>query len=423
MKLSENIQEYIKQRVISRFIKYVKINSSSNENTDTFPSTNEQLFFGKILVDDLKEQGIKNIAHDEYGYIYANLPASKGYENIKSIGFIAHLDTSPSVSGKNIIPVIHRNYNGGEIYFEKNKSLILSPKDSPELMKYIGYDIITSKGDTLLGADDKAGIAEIITACETLIENPEIKHGPIVICFFPDEELGKGTQKINLSKLPEICYTIDGSEMGFLEIECFDAWKVNINFKGLNIHPGYAKDLMINSIHIASRFLSDLPKLESPEHTEKRDGFYHLCSLEGNVEESKAILIIRDFEESKNKQRIAYLKELKEKYEKKYSGLKISMDITHQYKNMNKFLQNHLNIINYAKEAIKKSNINFNLHSIRGGTDGAYLSENGIPTPNIFTGGLLFHSKKEYIPTIALQKATEVIIYIAEIYAKKSIIN
>ncbi|MBY8981367.1 MAG: peptidase T [Candidatus Lokiarchaeota archaeon] len=416
MKLSEKIQDIIYQKVISHFLKYVKINSTSNEDSNSFPSTKEQIEFGKILVDEMHNLEIKNIIHDKFGYIYAHIPASKGYKNVQPIGLIAHLDTSPTVSGIDVEPIIHRNYNSEDIHFEKNKNQILSPKDSPELLNYIGYDIITSKGDTLLGADDKAGIAEIITACDIWNKFPEIKHGPIVICFFPDEELGKGTQNINISKLPNICYTIDGSEMGLLEIECFDAWKIEIIFNGLNIHPGYAKDIMINSIHIASKFLSELPELESPEHTEEREGFYHLSSLEGNEEKSKAIIIIRDFEISSNQKRIIFLKKLKELYEKSYSGLRITMNIEHQYSNMKKYLQRHPKIIELAKQAINMADLEYKIHSIRGGTDGAHLSAKGIPTPNLFTGGLLFHSKKEYIPTIALKKATEVIIYLALLY-------
>lgn len=307
MKITDEIKEYILSNSVKRFLKYVQIDSHSEENADSFPSTSEQIEFGKILVEELEDLGLNNIIHDKHGYIYAYLPASNGFESIPPIGYIAHLDTAPTVSGKNVEPVIHKNYEGGLISFEKNGSLELTSDDSPELDNYIGYDIITSKGDTLLGADDKAGIAEIITACDVLIKFKEISHGPITICFFPDEELGKGTEKIDISKLPEICYTIDGSKMGQLEIECFDAWKVEITFNGLNVHPGYAKGLMINSIQIATQYLSDLPVNETPRNTENREGFYHLMSLKGTPEESNAILILRDFEEVKNMKRFDFL--------------------------------------------------------------------------------------------------------------------
>ncbi|MFX1339918.1 MAG: tripeptide aminopeptidase PepT, partial [Promethearchaeota archaeon] len=251
-------------------------------------------------------------------------------------------------------------------------------------------------------------------ACAGWKKFPELNHGPITICFTPDEEIGRGTRKIKKKLLPQICYTLDGSEMGQLEIECFDAWGATIKFKGLNVHPGYAKSLMINAIHIASRFLSELPEAESPEHTEEREGFYHLMNLEGNEEEATATLILRDFELKNNQNRMNYLENLKKLYELRYPGLKIELNFLHQYQNMLAFLEKEQKIIDLAKKAIELADLELKIHSIRGGTDGTKLSEKGIPTPNIFAGGLLFHSRKEYIPTLALQKAAEVIIYLAE---------
>ncbi|TXT62364.1 MAG: Peptidase T [Promethearchaeota archaeon] len=418
MELTSQIKEYILEGVVKRFLKYVQIDSQSDDNSNSFPSTQEQIQFGKVLVEELKLLGLQNIIHDKYGYIYAQLRASKGYESSQEIGLIAHLDTSPSVNGKDVKPKIHSNYQGGVINFEKNKNLVLSLEDSPALNDYMGEDIITSKGDTLLGADDKAGIAEIMTLCDVLSTFTQLVHGPIVICFFPDEELGKGTEKIDISKLPRICYTVDGSRIGELEFECFDAWKVNIIFKGLNVHPGYAKGLMINSIHIAAQFISDLPEFETPRNTEGREGFYHLISLKGTPEKSKATLLLRDFEEEKNSERFKYLEILKTLYERKYEGLKIEIDVEHQYENMKKYLESDSKVIKIAKEAIQKAGLDPIIHSIRGGTDGAHLSKKGIPTPNLFTGGMLFHSKKEYIPKIALQKATEVLLYLSLLWKK-----
>jgi len=418
MNLTNNLKAYIQDKTIKRFLKYVKVDSQSKENADSFPSRKEQIQFGEALVEELKTLGLGDIVHDKFGYIYAHIHPSEGYENIQSIGFIAHLDTSPSVSGKNVQPVIHKNYDGGIIKFEENEELELSPDDSPELNEYKSYDIITSKGDTLLGADDKAGIAEIITMCDVFNKFKELKHGPITICFFPDEELGKGTEHIDLSKLPEICYTIDGSKMGELEFECFDAWKLKINFKGLNVHPGYAKGLMINSIRIATQFLNELPENEIPRNTEKREGFYHLTNLIGNPEESNLTLLLRDFDIENNLKRFEYLNKLKELYELRYDGLKIDIKREHQYENMKNYLKNNSKVIDLAKQAILKADLELEIHSIRGGTDGAHLSAKGIPTPNIFTGGLLFHSKKEYIPTIALKKATEVILYLINLWAE-----
>ncbi|MEJ2278695.1 MAG: peptidase T [Candidatus Lokiarchaeota archaeon] len=329
------------------------------------------------------------------------------------------MDTSPAVNGKDVKPVVHKDYDGKEIKFESNPELTLTPEDSPELNKYVGLDIVTSQGDTLLGADDKAGIAEIIAACAAWQKYPELVHGPITVCFFPDEEVGKGTDHISLERLPKVCYTLDGSEMGELEIECFDAWKARLKFKGMNVHPGYAKNLMINSIHIACRFLSDLPEAESPTHTEEREGFFHLMNLSGVPEESNATMIIRDYEVKENERRMGILKDLKALYERKYPGLEISLDFEHQYENMKTYIENENKIINLAKEAIKLVGLDLKMHSIRGGTDGSRLSAKGIPTPNIFTGGLLYHSKKEYIPTIALQKASEIIINLSNLWTQQ----
>ncbi len=417
--LSVEIQKFLFNDALKRFLRYVMIWTTSDDKSSTFPSTKNQLILGKLLVKELKSLNLENIVLDKFGYVYAYLPPSKGFENVKTIGLIAHLDTSPSVSGKDVKPVIHKNYDGTEIKFVQNKDLSLKISDSHQLKNYFGLDLITSQGDTLLGADDKAGIAEIMTACAAWNKYPELKHGPVVVSFFPDEEIGRGTRKINKKKLPKICYTLDGSELGELEIECFDAWEASIKFKGLNVHPGYAKNLMINAIHIACRFLSDLPESESPERTEEREGFYHLMELKGNEEEAIATLIIRDFELKNNNRRIEHLKSLKSSYENSYPGLIIELNLLHQYENMLNYIEKDKKVIDIAKKAIILTGLQVKLHSIRGGTDGAHLSKKGIPTPNIFAGGLLFHSRKEYIPSLALQKATEVIIHLAELWTKE----
>jgi tripeptide aminopeptidase len=416
MDLSKDIEDFLLKDAVERFLRYVKIWTTSDETSDSFPSTYNQFELGKLLSEELKTLGIKNVIHDKFGYVYATLPPSEGFENAHSIGFIAHLDTSPSVSGKDVKPVVHKNYFGNEIKFAQNEELSLSPKDSPQLYKYLGLDIITSQGDTLLGADDKAGIAEIMTACAAWQRFPELTHGLITICFFPDEEIGKGTEKIDLRELPPVCYTLDGSEMGVIENECFDAWKVELKFKGLNVHPGYAKNLMINAIKIASRFLSELPEEQSPENTEGREGFYHLSKLQGNEEEATATMILRDFNIDNNQRRMEYIDVLKGFFEKLYPGLKIELEFEHQYLNMLKFLKKEEKIVDLAKMAIEMAGVEVKVHSIRGGTDGAHLSARGIPTPNIFAGGLLFHSRKEYIPTIALQKGAEVILHLANLW-------
>lgn len=415
--LSEKIKEFLLKESTDRFFRYVQIWTTSDEDSQSNPSSKNQFDLGNVLVAELKELNLENIIHDEYGYVYADLPASNGLEKVKTIGLIAHMDTSPAVSGKNVKPVVHKNYDGGAIKFVSNKEIELTVKDSPLLKEYIGLDIITSGGDTLLGADDKAGIAEIMAACAAWKNFPELKRGPITVCFTPDEEIGKGTQKIDKKRLPEFCYTMDGSEMGELEFECFDAWKASMTFTGLSVHPGYAKNLMINAIHIACRFLSEIPDHESPEHTEEREGFYHMQELRGTIEEAKTKLIIRDYDEINNKKRMEFLQKLKEIYEFRYPGLKIELKFEHQYKNMLKFIEKEMIVVDLAKEAIKMAGLDVKIEAIRGGTDGSKLSEMGIPTPNIFSGGLLFHSRKEHIPTLALRKAAEVIIYLGQLWA------
>ena len=414
--LSEEIKEFIYKEALNRFLRYVQIWTTSDEHSESNPSSQNQFDLGKILASELMELNLEDVVHDEFGYVYGNLPASTGLEDVKAIGLLAHIDTSPAVSGKNVKPVVHKNYDGSAIKFASNPDIELTTEDSPNLREYIGLDIVTSEGDTLLGADDKAGIAEIMSACAAWKKFSELKHGPVIICFTPDEEIGKGTLKINQERLPDYCYTLDGSEMGELEFECFDAWKATIKFTGLSVHPGYAKNLLINAIHIASRYLSEIPNDESPEHTEQREGFYYLSELSGNVEEANARLIIRDHEEKNNQKRMEYLKKLRELYEFQYPGLKVNIEFLHQYKNMLRFIEAKQQVVDLAKKAIESAGLEIKIHPIRGGTDGAKLSEMGIPTPNLFSGGLLFHSRKEHIPTLALQKASEVLIYLAELW-------
>ncbi len=414
--LLEEIKKFLLEDSVNRFLKYVQVWTTSDELSQSTPSTENQFELGKILATELKELKLDNVIHDDHGYVYADLPASSGLENVKRIGLIAHIDTSPAVSGKEVKPVIHKNYDGETIEYASNKNITLTTEDSPILKEYIGLDIITSEGDTLLGADDKAGVAEIMTACAAWQKHSELKHGPITICFTPDEEVGKGTLNINKQRLPEYCYTMDGSEMGELEFECFDAWKATITITGLSVHPGYAKNLLINATHIASRFLSDIPEQESPENTEDREGFYYLSGLKGSVEEAKTALIIRDYMEESNERRMNFLKKLKEIYEIRYPGLKIDLQFEHQYSNMLRFIEKDKFIVDIAEKAIEMAGLEVKFHSIRGGTDGARLSEMGIPTPNIFSGGSLFHSRKEHIPTLALQKASEVLIHLAKLW-------
>ncbi|MFX1418445.1 MAG: peptidase T [Promethearchaeota archaeon] len=419
MALAKEIKEFLLNEALERFLRYVKIWTTSDETVETVPSTKIQLDLGKVLVKELEELNLENIVHDEYGFVYAYFPPSKGFEKVTPFGLLAHMDTSYEVNGKDVKPVIHKNYDGKEIKFALDKELILNFNDSPNLEEYIGLDLITSGGDTLLGADNKAGIAEIMAACAAWKKFNELKHGPIVICFTTDEETGLGIDKVDMKKLPKICYTVDGGEMGELEFECFDAWLAQIKFTGLSVHPGHAKNKMINAIKIASKFFSDLPEPESPEHTEDREGFFHLTKLQGTVEEATSRMLIRDFIPTNNERRMEYLKHLKKSYEIRYPGLRIEMNFKHQYQNMYSYIENNLEVVELAKKAIEKAGLEVKIHPIRGGTDGARLSAKGIPTPNIFTGGHLFHSRKEYIPTLVLQKASEVLLHLAELWTQQ----
>ncbi|MBK5112221.1 MAG: peptidase T [Candidatus Heimdallarchaeota archaeon] len=414
MEITKEIQAFLLEEGKNRFLKYVKIDTTSDEGTGTFPSTEKQFDLGKILVNELKELGFENVTLDEFCFVYGDLPASKGYDKAQPIGLLAHMDTSPAESGANIEPIIHEKYDGKPIIYTKNPDITLTMQDSPLLEKFKGMDIITSSGDTLLGADDKAGIAGIMAAAAAWYKYPELKHGPLTVCFTPDEEIGHGTTKINMDRLPKFCYTFDGGEMGELEIECFDAWSATITFNGISVHPGYAKNLMVNAIEIASRFVAQIPEAETPQHRENREGFYHLYKMEGDCVKAKTVFILRDFKKENNQKRMKYLEKLKIAFVERYPGLKINLDFKHSYENMLVYLEEHAEVIQKAAEAIKMADLELHQTLIRGGTDGARLSARGIPTPNLFAGGVLFHSLKEYIPIPALQKSAEVILYLAK---------
>ncbi len=419
MKLTNEIMEFVRKDSLERFLRYVKINTTSNEESGTNPSSKNQFALANLLKEELISIGVDAIV-DEFCYLYATLPASKGAESKPAISLIAHLDTSPAVSGENVKPIIHKSYNGGEIRFPDEPGLILSPKDSPELLEFTGQDIITASGNTLLGADDKAGIAEIITLIATFKRFNELKHPEIKICFTPDEEIGSGTAKIDISKLGKVAYTFDGGMIGEIENECFDAMGAKIKFTGLNVHPGYAKNKMINASGIAARFYAMIPEYETPERTEGREGFFHLLKISGDESEALLQFIIRDFEHNRNEKRRELLNSLKDFFEKRYPGLKIEIEIKEQYRNFKEVLDKTPQVTDFAIKAIEDAGIKPIRRAIRGGTDGARLSFMGIPTPNIFAGGLLFHSKKEWIPVLALEKAVEVGINLCELWAGRS---
>jgi len=405
---------------VNRFLQYVKYDTQSDEEATSFPSSEKQKNLSRLLVEELKQLGLADAYMDEWGYVMATLPSNTN-KNVEPIGFIAHVDTSPAVSGANVVALIHKNYKGGDIKLPKDNQVIRA-KENPDLKNMKGYDIITSDGSTLLGADNKCGVAEIIDAVNYLITHPEVKHGDIKICFTPDEEVGRGTEHFDVKKFgAKYAYTIDGQSRGEVETETFSADSVTIKFIGKNIHPGYAKGIMINSLKVAAAFIEALPKKTlSPETTEKREGYVHPVSVNGNEELTTVKMIIRDFQTPKLKKYEAMLKKLAQKTVKKYPGAKMEFVVTEQYRNMKEVLKKNPQIEANAIEAMKRLNIKPIMHPIRGGTDGSRLSFMGLPTPNIFAGEHSFHSKTEWVSVQDMEMAVRVIVEIANVWEEKS---
>ncbi len=405
---------------VNRFLEYVKYDTQSDEEATSFPSSEKQKVLSKLLADELKQLGLADAHMDEWGYVMATLPSNTN-KKVTPIGFIAHVDTSPAVSGANVIAMIHKNYRGGDIKLPKDNQVIKA-KENPDLKNMKGYDIITSDGSTLLGADNKCGVAEIIDAVNYLITHPEIKHGDIKICFTPDEEVGRGTEKFDVKKFgAKYAYTIDGQSRGEVETETFSADSVSVKFIGKNIHPGYAKGIMINAVKIAAAFIESLPKKTlSPETTEKREGYVHPNAINGNEELATVKFIIRDFQTPKLKKYEAMLKKLAQKTVKKYPGAKMEFIVNEQYRNMKEVLKKHPQVEKYAIEAMERLNIKPIMHPIRGGTDGARLAFMGLPTPNIFAGEHSFHSKTEWVSVQDMEMAARVIVEIIRVWEEKS---
>jgi tripeptide aminopeptidase len=405
---------------VDRFLKYVKYDTQSDEESTSFPSTEKQKKLSADLAKELKKMGLKDAAMDRWGYVMATLPATTK-KKVPPIAFIAHVDTSPAVTGKNVKPIIHKKYKGGDIKLPKEKRVI-KENENPDLKKMKGFDIITTDGSTLLGADNKAGVAEIMDAVNYLLVHPEIKHGPIKICFTPDEEVGRGTEKIDLKKLgAKYAYTVDGSSRGEVESETFSADAVVLKFIGKNIHPGYAKNQMINSIKIASAFMESLPKKKlSPETTEKRQGYVHCTNINGLEETTTLKFIIRDFETPKLKEYEKLLEELAKKAVAKFPGSKYEFKVVNQYRNMREVLDKHPQVTKYAVQAMRNLGIKPILNPIRGGTDGSRLSFMGLPTPNIFAGEHSFHSQLEWVAIQDMEMAVKVIVELAQIWEKRS---
>jgi tripeptide aminopeptidase len=400
--------------IVNRFIKYVKIDTESDPNNPAFPSTENQWNLAKVLVQELNEIGLQDVELDENCYIMATLPSNLDYK-VPTIGFVAHIDTSPDFSGKNVTPQIHTNYDGKDILLNKEQNIVLSPSFFESLLKYKGQTIITTDGTTLLGADDKAGITEIVSAMEYLVQHPEIKHGTIRICFTPDEEVGKGAYLFDVAKFgADWAYTMDGSEIGELEYENFNAASAEISISGKIVHPGYAKGKMINSINIAHEFIGMLPSNEVPERTAGYEGFFHLHHIEGSVEKTSLHYIIRDHDFDLFEKRKYLVQRIAMDLNNKYGNELIKVLLKDQYFNMKEKIVPVMHIVDIAEAVLKEKGITPLIKAIRGGTDGSQLSFKGLPCPNIFAGGHNFHGRYEYIPAESMVKATEVIVGIAE---------
>ncbi len=400
--------------LVERFLKYVSFDTQSDEKTGVTPSTPGQMVFARYLKEELESLGLEDVTLDENGYLFATLPANTD-KPLPTIGFIAHMDTSPDMSGKEVSPRIVPQYDGKDIVLCAEENVILSPDRFPELLNHVGEDLIVTNGKTLLGADDKAGIAEIVSAVVYLQEHPGIKHGKIRLGFNPDEEIGLGAHKFDVEKFGcDWAYTMDGGEVGELEFENFNAASAKLTFKGRNVHPGYAKNKMVNSMLVANRFMSQLPDNETPEHTEGYEGFYHLTAIHGDVEQTTMGYIIRDHDRTRFEQRKQTLRQLVTQFNLVYGEGTVTLELHDQYYNMREKIEPVMHVIDIAFQAMKDAGVEPHVKAIRGGTDGAQLSFKGLPCPNIFAGGLNFHGRYEFVPIPSMEKAMNVVVKIAE---------
>ena len=405
--------------ISERFLKYVSFTTTSDENTQLTPSTPGQMVFAHYLVDELSSIGMQDVDLDSNGYIMATLPANTDME-VPTIGFISHMDTSPDMTAEQVKARIIKNFDGNDIMLNPEKNIILSTSKYKDILNYIGQDIIVTDGTTLLGADDKAGLTEIVSAMEYLIQHPEIKHGKIRICFTPDEEIGQGADHFDVQKFgAEWAYTMDGGEIGELEYENFNAASAKVTFNGLNVHPGYAKNKMVNSMLIANQFIGLLPREETPECTQGYQGFFHLTNMEGTVESSSLSFIIRDHDNDKFELRKGLFQELVAKINEEFGAATATVEIHDQYYNMHDKIKPVMHIIDLAHEAMLQVGITPKVKPIRGGTDGSRLSYMGLPCPNIFAGGHNFHGRFEYVPVPSMEKATMLIVKIANLLTQK----
>jgi len=413
--------ENYQHSVTERFLQYVQIDTQSNPHSNTHPTTEKQKNLSNLLANQLQSLGLKDAMADEFGYVYATIPSNIN-KQVPVICFCSHVDTAPDCSGTNVKPIVHKNYSGDDIILPDDTTQIISTKDYPYLKNHIGKTIITASGNTLLGADDKAGVAIIMDMVQYITSHPEIKHGTIKILFTPDEEVGQGTAKVDLKKLgADFGYTLDGGELGTLEDETFSADAATITVNGVIAHPGYAKNKLVNALKIVGEILAALPKDEfSPETTEGREGFVHPTSIEGIAEKASISFIVRDFVTSKLAEHEARLKQIAENVVAKHKGATMQFDVQEQYRNMKEVLDKHLQVVAFAEEAYKRSNISVVNEPIRGGTDGSRLSFMGLPSPNIFTGMQAIHSKKEWVGVSDMEKAVEVLVNLIKVWEEKS---
>lgn len=406
--------------VTERFLRYAKIDTQSDENSPTCPSTQKQKNLSRLLVEELKEMGITDVELDENGYVYATIP-SNTEKNVPAICFCSHVDTSPDLTGEGVNPIVHQNYQGQDLQLPNRPDTFLRPSEHPELKKQIGNDVITTDGTTLLGADDKAGVAEIMDAANYLMTHPEVKHGTVKILFTPDEEIGRGVDKVNLEKLgADFAYTMDGSTVGSLEDETFSADGAEITIHGVSAHPGFAKGQMVNALKVAARFLDSLPEQLSPEQTEDREGFVHPYIIEGSADAVKIQLILRSFETHMLGEYAAVVEKHLKAAVAAFPGASYEIKVSEQYRNMKEVLDEHPQIVNYAADAIQRTGLELKKGSIRGGTDGSRLSFMGLPCPNIFAGGHAFHSRYEWVSRQDMEKAVETIVRLAQIWEENA---
>jgi tripeptide aminopeptidase len=405
--------------VLERFLRYVKYDTQADENSPTYPSTSKQLVLLRDLAEELRSLGLRDAVMDDHGYVSATIPPTSS-KQVPTIGFIAHVDTSPEVTGANVKPIVHRRYDGRDIVLPDDPTVVLRMAECAPLAERIGDDIVTASGTTLLGADNKAGVAEIVTAAEYLVMHPEIPHGPVKIAFTPDEEVGRGTQHFDVAAFgAAYAYTMDGSTRGELEFESFSADAMTFTFVGFNTHPGYAKDRLVNSIKVAADFILQLPREMSPEATEGYEGFVHPYVLQGGGEKTTIRFIIRDFKTAAVKDKEQMLGQLARETASRH-GARVEIAIEEQYRNMREVLDDHPHVVEYAREAIRRAGIDVHERPIRGGTDGSKLSFMGLPTPNIFAGEHNFHSRLEWVSVQDMEKAVEVIVNLAEIWDEQS---